>query len=52
MASLLPKRKFEATDQGESSAEYLEVTQRLEAVELEVKELSKNVKDIQEIQGK
>lgn len=52
MGKLLPKRKFEATDQMESSAEYLEVTQRLETVELEVKRLSNDVQQIKKTQRK
>lgn len=48
---MLPKRKSEATDQVESSEEYLEVVDRLETVEKEVHKLSLDVQEIKDIQG-
>lgn len=50
MADMLPKRKSKTTDPVESSAEYLEITQRLDAVEFDVQELSETIEEIKEKQ--
>lgn len=46
MQALLPKRKVETIDHHESHTECLEVTRRLDAVERDVAQLSKDMKQL------